>query len=259
MGFRVDAQACPSQGRGALIVEVAGATFVQPEAREIFRRYERRSLGVNVDRYSPLNDYVVWSRQERLRVLIRLLRDLGRPLPDLRVLEVGCGSGGNLLELLCLGFDPAKLVGVELLPERVAQARRQLPPETVVVEGDFSEMRFPKESFDVVYQSTVFSSILDDEFQERLAAAMWKCVTPGGRVLWYDFVFDNPANRDVRGVPRARVEALFPDGAADLRKVTLAPPIGRIACRLFPPAYLLFGCVPLLRSHLIGWVAKRYT
>ena len=46
-----------------------------------------------------------------------------RDLSTLRVLEVGCGSGGNLLELLRLGFAPAHLAGIELLPERFAQAR----------------------------------------------------------------------------------------------------------------------------------------
>ena len=51
------------------------------------------------------------------------LDDLSR----LRLLEVGCGAGGNLLELLRLGFAPAHLSGIELLPERLALARDVLP------------------------------------------------------------------------------------------------------------------------------------
>ena len=48
-------------------------------------------------------------------------------LSQLRLLEVGCGAGGNLLELLRLGFAPEHLSGIELLPERLALARAVLP------------------------------------------------------------------------------------------------------------------------------------
>jgi hypothetical protein len=92
----------------------------------------------------------------------------------------------------------------------------------------------PAGSQDLVLQSTVFSSLLDDAFQQRLAEAMWRWLKPGGAVLWYDFTVDNPRNPDVRGVPLARVRALFPQAlwcspprdagaAAGARRVRAAP------------------------------------
>ena len=232
------------------------------EPMAVAERYARRAArqqarGVGGDLYSPLRVEVMLARQQRQRVMLNLLsRHAAQPLAQLRVLEVGCGSGSNLLELASLGFDASRLVGNELLAERAAAARRQLPAATVLHEGDATQLPFDDGSFDLVYQSTVFSSLLDDAFQQRLANAMWRWVRPGGAVLWYDFTYNNPRNPDVRGVPLRRVQGLFPHGLIDARRITLAPPISRRVCRISPAGYGLFNALPFLRTHLLCWIAK---
>jgi SAM-dependent methyltransferase len=224
------------------------------ETRAIAERYARRDVG---DRYHPLRPEIWQARQDRERALIALLRRHARaPLAELDVLEVGCGHGDNLLELLRLGFDPARLLGNDLLPARVAAARRRLPAATRILEGDATQLALPEPGFDIVYASTVFSSILDEAFRQGLADAMWRWVRPGGAVLWYDFTIDNPRNTDVRAVPLSRLRALFPAAAIDARRVTLAPPLGRQVVRLHPAAWRLFNALPLLRTHVLAWVGK---
>ena len=78
----------------------------------------------------------------------------------------------------------------------------------------------------------------------------------GGAVLWHDFVYDNPRNPDVRAVPLARVRALFPAAQVQAQRVTLAPPIGRAACRVSPALYPLLNAVALLRTHVLCTLAK---
>jgi SAM-dependent methyltransferase len=175
----------------------------------------------------------------------------------MRVLEIGCGSGSNLIELVRLGFDPANLVGNELLPKFVTLAHHNLPAAIGMHAGDACALPFEPASFDIVYQSTVFTSLLDDAFQQRLAARMWEWVRPGGGVLWYDFVFDNPRNPDVRGVPLSRIRALFPEAVIDCRRVTLAPPISRAVVKIHPAAYRWFNALPFLRSHVLCWIGKK--
>ena len=220
-------------------------------------RYGRRpSQGIDW-RYSLLNPAVWQTVHERQRALLQLLRRLGwQDLAEKRLLEVGCGGGGNLLEMLRFGFDARHLRGVELLEERYAAARRALPPELQLTWGDACEADVQPDSQDIVLQSTVFSSLLDDGFQHRLADAMWHWVKPGGGVLWYDFTLDNPCNPDVRGVPLRRVRALFPQGEVHARRVTLAPPLARRVVQLHPSLYTLFNVVPLLRTHVLAWIAK---
>jgi SAM-dependent methyltransferase len=225
-----------------------------PELEAIAERYARRDVA---DRYSLLRPEVWQMLHERQRALLRqLARRAGRPA-DWRLTEVGCGAGGNLLEMLRLGLLPEHLRGIELLPERHAAARAMLPPALVLELGDASQAAVPEASQDLVLQSTVFSSILADAVQQDLAAAMWRWLKPGGAVLWYDFIVDNPGNRDVRGVPLSRVRELFPQGRLRHQRVTLAPPLARAVCKLHPGAYTLFNSIPWLRTHVLAVIEKR--
>jgi len=224
----------------------------EPEA--VAERYARRQAG---DRYAFLRPDVWQSVQERQRAMLRLFACAGiTDLASLRLLEVGCGAGGNLLELLRLGFVPECLCGIELLPERFALARRVLPAALTLIEGDALDADVLPESQDIVFVSTVFSSLLDDAYQQRLADAMWRWIKPGGALLWYDFTVDNPRNPDVRGVPLARVRVLFSRGQVKARRVTLAPPLARAVCRMHPALYVVFNALPALRTHVLAWVAK---
>lgn len=224
------------------------------ELQAVAERYARRDAS---DRYSPLRPEVWQMLHERQRVMLTLLRERGRTdLASLRVTEVGCGSGGNLLELLRLGFAPEHLQGIELLPDRFVQARHSLPTAVRLLEGDASVAAIQPASQDIIAAFTVFSSLLDDAFQQKLADAMWQWLAPGGVLLWYDFTVDNPRNPDVRGVPLARVQALFPNGRITARRVTLAPPIARRVAPIHPSLYGLFNSLPFLRTHLFCWIEK---
>jgi SAM-dependent methyltransferase len=189
--------------------------------------------------------------------MLRLLNRHGvQDYSNLTLMEVGCGAGGNLLEFLRWGWEPSHLSGIELLPERALHARKVLPAPVKVIEGDACAARVEPGSVDIVFQSTVFSSLLDTSFQHRLADTMWSWVKPGGAVLWYDFCVDNPRNPDVAGVPMKRVRQLFPQAEADGLRVTLAPPVARGVCRLHPSLYRVFNALPWLRTHRLVWLGK---
>jgi SAM-dependent methyltransferase len=235
--------------------EPARAAVAGSEPDAVAARYARREPGDR--RYHPLEPSVWRSRQERERALLQLLAAQGcSDLSQRRVLEVGCGDGANLLDCLRLGAAPEHLSGIELLPQRCRLARARLPAAVTLIEGDALQAVIEPASQDVVLQSTVFSSLLDDAFQQRLADAMWRWTKPGGAVLWYDFTVNNPRNADVRGVPLSRVRELFPRGSITTRRITLAPPISRLVCRLHPAAYGIFNTLPWLRTHVLCWIAK---
>lgn len=226
------------------------------ELDAIAARYAARATRRADSRYSWLKPDVYMSSFESDRAMLELFSRIGlTDFAELRVLEVGCGSGGNLLRLLRWGFDPSRLVGNELLADRLDVARRRLPAEVTLIGGDACELACG--DFDIVLQSTVFSSILDDAFQARLARHMWTMAKPGGGVLWYDFCYDNPRNPDVRGVPVRRIRTLFPQSMPIIKRVTLAPPIARAMTRFSPRLYHFFNAMPLLRTHVLCWIPKQ--
>jgi ubiquinone/menaquinone biosynthesis C-methylase UbiE len=223
----------------------------------IKERYEQRQNNRINDLYSRLLPSVYLSVQERQRAIIRILNKNNlAPVSERRVLEVGCGSGSNLLELLSLGFQAQNLVGNELLDYRLEEARKRLPEAIQLLLGDASQLDLEPSSFDIAFQSTVFSSILDDTLQQSLATRMWELVRPGGGVLWYDFTFNNPKNPDVRGVPLARIHTLFPEGRVHAQRVTLAPPLSRRVTKIHPALYGALNTLPFLRTHVLCWIAK---
>lgn len=230
---------------------------MKQETEKVRDRYAKRTMQVEPLRYSMLRAANWQTIQERQRAMLQFFSAAGMTdLADVRLLEVGAGTGGNLLELLRAGFAPENLIGVELLSERVAIARRHLPAALQFESGDATALAIEPGSLDVVYQSVVFSSLLDDGFQQRMADVMWRWLKPGGAVLWYDFTYNNPSNGDVRGVPMSRVRELFPTARIRARRVTLAPPIARRVARLHPSLYTWFNVLPLLRSHLLCWIEK---
>lgn len=222
-------------------------------------RYAQRAEHERSKLWAEIWDPAVYlSVQEKERAFIRWALECGLlPVREKRLLDVGCGTGDDLLLLLRLGFEPDLLAGCELLPERAATARRRLPAATTIFIGDASTVALDPGTFDAVMQSTVFTSLLDDDFQRTLAGRMWDLTKPGGGVLWIDFVYNNPRNADVRGVPLRRVRELFPEAIRSKAwKIGLAPPLSRRVTRIHPSLYGLLNTIPLLRTHVMCWLEK---
>ena len=227
-----------------------------PETHAVEDRYARRDGSADALRYNLYaNAAALQAQQERLRAMACLWRTHGwASLADRPLLEVGCGSGGNLLDLLRLGATPAQLTGIELLPERAAAARAVLPSSVKLIEGDACAAPVADASQQAVMAFTVFSSLLDSGYRQQFARTLWRWVAPGGGVLVYDFVVNNPHNPDVRKVPADELRALFPEARLHARRLTLAPPVARrLPAPLIGPASLLLHP---LRTHRLTWAVK---
>lgn len=193
---------------------------------------------------------------ERRRLTARLLERRGwLPLGDRHVLEVGSGRGGELAWLQELGASPKNLAGIDLLPDRVAAASRAFPDFDFRT-GNAEHLPYADESFDLVLTITVFSSILEPSMAANVAREIVRVLRPGGGLLWYDFRYDSPSNRNVHGVGAARVRELFPSLRGGLVGLTLLPPLARRLGPLAPVAYPALGWIPPLRSHLLGLLLK---
>ena len=186
---------------------------------------------------------------ERRARMIAMIERVGGP--DRRLIDVGCGSGLDLAAWLALGWPAERLAGVDLVPERIAQARAGCPGVDLRVTTG-SELPFPADSFDVATAVTVFSSILDPLVRRRLFDEMRRVVRPGGSVLVYDFVIRNPRNPHVVAMTMPRLEAL---GGEPLESLRLTPLIHLVAAasRLGAGATLLAMAAAPRTHRLSRW------
>lgn len=223
--------------------------------REIQDVYRVRDSSDAKNLYDPLKPVNLRIAAERQRFLASLLRDwLGAdPLSHKDILEIGCGTGGNLLNLLALGADPKRLIGNDLVESRLDDAKARLPSSVKLMSGDASALDIGEGSFDLVLQSVVFSSILNDRLLSSVADRAWKLLRPGGAILSYDFTVNNPRNPNVRGISIGKLHSLFPQGQLTARRVTLAPPIARlVGSGLYP----FLSALPFLRTHAWCMIRK---
>jgi SAM-dependent methyltransferase len=224
------------------------------EIDEIKLRYEERKKFVRPASVSDF--YFNWyiQNERELQYAITLKKKFGNNFSDLKIIEVGAGTGNNLFFFKKLGFQDHNIWANELLQDRIEILRNNFPGVNIM-EGDASELSFI-EKFDIVFQSTVFTSILDIEFRKKLADKMIEMLKPQGIVLWYDFMYDNPGNKHVKRVSRQEIQSLFPKSKQiEFYKVTLAPPISRRIYKFYPCINSLF---PFLRTHVIAVIRKNY-
>ncbi len=222
------------------------------EAARIRQAYSGRLAHMTeAGAYSPANPAYLFAIQGRQRAILSGLRREGLlPLSDKDILEVGCGSGGVLQELLSYGADPRRLFGIDLLPERLAQARERLPHLPVSCASG-TDLPYPTNSFDLILQFTVFSSILDQGICYTVASEMLRVLRPGGAILWYDF-WINPINKQTRGIRPAEIKDYFRGCRFAFNRITLAPPLAR---RLVPLTWigaLILEKLDILNTHYLA-------
>lgn len=232
------------------------------EADRIRHEYARRARRIPADFYALTRPANLFAEQQKTHRLLQLLRNEALlPLERLEILDVGCGDGWQLLQFEHWGARPEKLAGIDLIQSRVNHACARFAgcgpgagPRLQV--GDASNLPWPSASFDVTYQGTVFSSVLDSGMKRAMAREIVRVLRPGGTLIWYDFLFDNPANQAVRGIGAHEIRALFPDCSVRLKRITLAPPVAR---RLVPITWIgsaLLERMTLLNTHYLGVIRK---
>jgi len=218
------------------------------ETEKMKERYAKRKADQRVVVHGQASSFIRYSSEEREAIFLNFIKKyLGEP-SSIRVLEIGAGGGGNISFFKKIGVPASQIVANELLDDRV-ELLRERHPDITIIPGDATVMKAEEiGKFDVVFQSTVFTSILDTNFQSVLANSMMGLLNESGMLLWYDFVYNNPNNPDVRKVTIDQVKQLFPELDFKFKKVTLAPPIGRRV----GPFYPVFNALPFLRTHIIG-------
>jgi len=179
-----------------------------------------------------------------------------RTLQDKKILDLGCGDGRELINLIRYGAKPENLYGIDLLEDRIIEAKK-LHPYINFISGDASTLPYFNEYFDIVMQFTVFTSILDKNMKKKIAEEMIRVLKPNGIILWYDFLFNNPRNPDVKRVSKKDIYEIFPNCEIYLKRIILAPPITRLIARRSQLVCYILEKLKIFNTHYIGIIKKK--
>jgi SAM-dependent methyltransferase len=226
----------------------------QTRLKEEYADRARRLAGS--DLYSPFNAAHLFMIQSRQRAVLRMLRRHGiTSLAGKRVLEVGCGGGSVLHEWLGYGVEARDLHGAELLLDRLHDAHGWLPHLPLAC-ADGRRLPYASNAFDVVLQSTVFSSILDESIKPAVAREMLRVLRPGGLIVWYDFWL-NPTNPQTKGIRPDEIRRLFPGCEYAFQRITLAPPILRRLVGVSWTLCAMLESVRVLNTHYLVGIHRK--
>ena len=200
-------------------------------------------------------DYVFRVQEEEREVLNLLRRYCQVSLDKLKVLDAGCGAAGWLRRFIFWGGSPENLAGIDLIADRIENARKLVPPTVTLKVGNAAEIDYADQSFDVVILSLVVSLVMDASMRRRIGTETLRVLKPGGIIIWYDYRY-KPPWLEVRAIRRREIESLFGGCGIDLKSTTPVPPLRRIA-RYSLILALVSGKIPFVRTHYLGAIQKK--
>ena len=148
--------------------------------------------------------------------------DIGRPQPAIvrlaetgqitgSILDVGCGTGENVLYLAEHGYAAA---GVDGAPTAINKARAKAKRRGLNASfevADALNLPTPERQFDTVIDSGLFHVFSDDE-RPRFMESLGRVVRSGGTYFLMCFSDHQPGDWGPRRVTQAEIRALFGDG-----------------------------------------------
>jgi len=226
------------------------------ELERIKKAYEKRKIEQKDKIYSYFNKGNLFIVHQREKALLEVLNRFNiSDLSDKKILDVGCGTGGTLRRFIDYGAKPENLYGVDLLEDRIENAK-QLHPKINFICVDASNLPYEDKYFDIVMQFTVFTSIHDIKLKNAISSEMLRVCKEDGIIVWYDFHMNNPQNPNVRGVKKNEINLLFQDCKIYLKHITLAPPIARKIAPFSITLCQILEKIPILCTHYLGIIQK---
>lgn len=204
------------------------------------------------NRFGKFSDYHFKSEMEVFYHYHNTIKNHFSGNCDKKVLEIGAGFGKNLLWFNYIGIPKENLFANEPDETRLLELRKILPEKNIYA-GNAETLR-SETKFDIILQSTVFTSVLNESTKQTIAQKMMESLNRDGIILWYDFKYNSPGNKQVKGIKRNEIKLLFHTASEiNFFNTTLLPPLARKLGSWYNLLNFLF---PFLRTHIVAVIKK---
>jgi len=193
--------------------------------------------------------------ERKWALITALLAQEGIDLRSARVLDLGVGVGADGERFKDLGARADRFLGLDFL-QRCARGAREKNPWMSTIAGDACRLPLPAARFDLVYQSTMLSSVPQPDRRAAAFREIDRVLAPGGVFLSFDTRYPNPWNPHTRPLPARVFRDAFPGWPLTIWSNTAIPQLQRALAPYSIAACRLLERIPFLRSHLLVLARK---
>lgn len=104
-------------------------------------------------------------------------------LPNMKILDIGCGNGRMLRRLCDMGARPENCVGVDISEKAIEYARENSPRDIYFYHADFINANFMPEHFDLVICFGVVIHIMENSYVKLMADKIKQMLKPNGLLM----------------------------------------------------------------------------
>ena len=202
--------------------------------------YERK----NKFRDDLLNPETLYQFLALKKCFVNSLNKISLKKKESRIIDIGCGSASQLINLVSLGFNQDNLFGIDINKVDINFAKKNYPLLNLSLQ-DATNLDFKNNYFDLTYESTMFVQITNNRISQKIANEMIRITKKGGHLILFDWRYGNFNNANFLACNKRRIKELFKVDKStkliSIEKGMLIPPIGRFLSKNMGSIYFVFS------------------
>ena len=221
-----------------------------------YTKYYKAHYGrKNKFRDDLLNSETLYQYLALKKCFVNSLYKISLNKKESRIIDIGCGSATQLINLVSLGFNQDNLFGIDINKVDIDFAQRNYPLLNLSWQ-DATNLNFKNNYFDLTYESTMFVQITNSNISQKIANEMIRITKKGGYLILFDWRYGKFNNANFLACNKRRIKELFKVDKStkliSIEKGMLIPPIGRFLSKNMSSMYFVFS---RLFPFFIGQVA----
>ena len=191
------------------------------ERQRVEDEYKKYSKTGNLyDLWSIFNPMPLYSHQKKEKMLLKLLKPYKNAISSFKILDIGCGHGDLLHQLIMYGANLYNLYGFDIRFDTVKAGKTQYPFLNLI-NSNAQMLPFQDNTFDIVCLMTCLSSIPDQSTKRNIVKEVDRVLKKGGFIVYYDLKSPRYINNNLKGIPKSELLSLFPNYNITLYSTTL--------------------------------------
>ena len=150
---------------------------------EVFDNYYYKGLSCTNTK-NPINNYDIIGLFNDFMLMRQIVYFIctndKNDLPNLKILDAGCGNGRMLRKMCELGAQPSNCYGIDLSRDVIDYAKRNSPPGIAYDTGDIKGTPFKDNEFDFIFNMGVLIHIKDNDYIREIAKEFYRVLKPCG-------------------------------------------------------------------------------